>query len=259
MEVLQTYKNGLILFKKTFLPLFMMTSVFPLFELIIKPSLENYLILKSFTVYDLVSFVMTLMVLAIGYLTIDTLHKTQSLQIKQIFVRSIDLLWPLFLFHLIFMLFAGLFTLVQFLPPIVLLVALGAVVYLSVRVSMAMILIVVEKESVAKAFDRSFVMTRGMFWNIFGVFALLIVTILFIMMVLYLGLLQPIYHIDSILEMMDALTQSIQAQFVFYVFTMTIISQLVYTSLYVIYLYLTQVTLAEDSPPHLDVDEENHH
>ncbi|MDH5464597.1 MAG: hypothetical protein OEW60_03150 [Thiovulaceae bacterium] len=253
MEVIQTYKNGLILFRKTFLPLFMMTSVFPLFELLIKPSLENYLILKSFTVYDLVSFVMSLMVLAIGYITVDTLYKTGRLQIKEVYTRSVDVLWPLFLFQLIWMLFAGLFTLVNFLPPMVLLLALGAVVYLSVRVSMAMILIVVEKEGVAKAFDRSFVMTQGKFWNIFAVFALLIMTIFLIMIVLYLALLQPVYHVTSMVEMMDILTNSIQVQFVFYVFTMTIISQLVYATLYVVYLNLTHVSSVED-PPHFDPD-----
>ena len=254
MEVFETFKNSLVLFKKTFLPLFMITSIFPLLELIIRPTLDNYLILNSFSVFDLVSFILTLLVVAIGYITLDLLYRTGLFNIKEIFARAFEVLWPLFLFQLIWMIFAALISLLKSFPPILVLIVLGGVIYLSVRVSMTVILIIVEKESVAKAFDRSFVMTQGKFWNIFSIFLLLSLTVFMIMLLVFLGVFQPMYQVQNIAQLFELLKVSMEAQFVFYVFTMTIVSQLIYVTMYMVYLVLHEPIASKEDPLTIDED-----
>ncbi len=246
MDVLATYKSSLTLFKKTFIPLFMITSVFPLLELLVRPSLEHYVILNSISVFDLLSFLLTLLVVCIGYIALDTLYTQGRLNIKEIFAKAFDVMWPLFLFQLIWMLFIAIMSLFKALPPIFVLVLFAGVIYLSVRVSMTVILIVIEKESVAKAFDRSFVMTKGKFWSIFSIYLLLILSVFSVMIVLFLFIAQPFFQVETVTQMFQLIGDDMQMQLIFNVFVMTVVSQLVYVTMYMIYKFLTPSSPLQD-------------
>lgn len=166
LEVRSVLKLGIERFKRTFLPLFIGIVTLSAISTLVAYYVKEYVILESLSVADISNIVFSLFTMAFTIVAFDKMERSQRLTFTGIADAVSAVVWPLFLLYLVWivigmvlMLFVGLF------KPLWIVAAL-LFVYLFIKFSLAVFYVVIDRDAVMKAFDRSFMTTQGNFWNI---------------------------------------------------------------------------------------------